>query len=373
MRVIVIDDEKAMHLVMNQMLSRIHDVEVAGCYQHPADAMEQIRNEAIDLVFIDINLGHDNGLEVARGLRSAHRELDIVFVTSHKEYAIDSFDSYPLDYMIKPVSQSRLEQTIARAAARIGEKSSVVDVPIGKLTVRALGGLEVKTEQGEPVKWISRKSMELFAYLLMHRGSPVSKSRIIEYIYPDMPIKNAAIYINTTVYQLRKSLHASGHKHIIANSLEQYWLLFDPIEADFVMFEDQVSRFSTLSAENIEAALACERLYTGELFDERSYVWAAPEQIRLHELYIRFAKQIGRWLLQHQESEQAARLIKKLVSRSEWDEETHLLLLEAYGKLGDSAALARHYEHVTDLYQKELSIPTPSEFTKLYERYRELI
>jgi two-component SAPR family response regulator len=372
MRVIVIDDEKAMHLVMKQLLSQIHDVDVAGRYQHPAEAIEHIRQETIDLVFIDIEIGQDNGLEVARQLRSAHRELDIVFITSHKEYAIDSFDSYPLDYMIKPVSKSRLEQTIARAAAKIRGKSHATDVPIGKLTVRALGGLEVKNGQAALVKWVSKKSIELFAYLLLHRGHPVSKSRIIEHIYPDMPQKNAALYVNTTVYQLRKTLHALGHQNIIVNSQEQYWLLLDPIEVDFVLFEDRVSQFSNLHSGNIDMALACEQLYTGELFAERSYEWAVPEQLRLHELYTRFAKQLSRWLLMHQRTEQAAGLIKKLVSRNEWDEESNLLLLQAYGELKDPISLTRHYEHLSYMYQQELSIPTPVEFTKLYERYRQL-
>lgn len=372
MRVIVIDDEKAMHLVMKQLLSQIHGVDMAGCYQQPAEALELLRKEPVDLVFIDIEIGQDNGLEVARELRAAHRELDIVFITSHREYAIDSFDSYPLDYMIKPVSKSRLERTIARAAARMEERSPAVPaaVPASKLTVRALGGLEVKSEAGL-VKWLTKKSMELFAYLLMHKGSPVSKSLIIEHIFPDMPLKNASIYLNTTVYQLRKALHESRHRHIVATSLEQYWLLLDPIEADFVQFEEQVSQFGTLSDENIEAALTCAQLYAGELFGERSYEWAAPEQIRLHELYIGFAKEIGRWLLKHQHNERAVRHIRKLASLGEWDEESNLMLLQAYGAVEDHVSLTRHYEHLLDLYRQDLGIPIPVPFTELYEQYRQ--
>jgi two-component SAPR family response regulator len=79
----------------------------------------------------------------------------------------------------------------------------------------------------------------------------------------------------------------------------------DPIEANFVMFEDQVSQFSNLHSGNMDMALACEQLYTGELFEERSYEWAVPEQLRLHELYTHFAKQLSRWLLKHQRTESA--------------------------------------------------------------------
>jgi two-component SAPR family response regulator len=369
MKVIVIDDEKAMHIVMNRFLSEISGVVVVGCYQNAAQALEQVRQEAIDLVFIDIMIGQDHGLEVARQLRSTHSEIDIVFVTSHKEFAIDSFDSYPLDYMIKPVSKSRLEQTIMRAAARIREKSTIEDGPTGKLMVRAFGGFEVRSEQVGLAKWISKKSMELFAYLLMHRGRPVSKSRIIEHIYTDTPQKNAATYLNTNVYQLRKTLHALGHKNIIVHSQEQYWLLLDHIEIDYVQFEDQVSQFTAIESDHIEKALACEKLYAGELFEDRSYEWSITEQIRLHKLYSQFTKQLSRCLLTHRRAEQATLLIKKLLLSDEWDEDANLLLLQAYGELKDLVSFNQHYAHISNLYQQELSVPLPIEFSEMYEYF----
>ncbi|WP_188998425.1 response regulator [Paenibacillus nasutitermitis] len=365
----MIDDEKAMHIVMNRLLSEISGVVVVGCYQNAAQALEQIRQEAIDLVFIDIMIGQDHGLEVARRLRSTHSEVDIVFVTSHKEFAIDSFDSYPLDYMIKPVSKSRLEQTVMRAAARIREKSTIAGSPTGKLMVRAIGGFEVRSEQVGLAKWISKKSMELFAYLLIHRGRPVSKSRILEHLYSDMPQKNAATYVNTNIYQLRKTLHALGHKNIIVHSQDQYWLLLDHIEIDFVQFEDQVAQFTTIESDQIEEALACEQLYTGELFEDRSYEWSITEQIRLHRLYSRFAKQLSRCLLTHRRVEQAILIIKKLLLSDEWDEEANLYLLQAYRELKDHVSFTQHYAYISNLYQQELSVPLAAEFSEMYEYF----
>lgn len=369
MRVIVIDDEKAMHLVMNRMLAEISGVVVVGCYQNAALALEHIRQEEIDLVFIDMMIGEDHGLEVARQLRATHSEVDIVFVTSHKEFAIDSFDSYPLDYMIKPVSKVRLEQTIMRAAARIRERAAEKESSAGNLIVRALGGFDVRSKQAGLAKWISKKSMELFAYLLLHRGRPVSKGRIIEQIYIDTSEKNAATYVNTSIYQLRKTLHALGHKDIIAHAQEQYWLILDHVEIDFVQFEEQVSRFATIESENLEKALACEQIYAGELFEDRSYEWSITEQVRLHNTYTDFAKRLSRRLLTLRNAEQAIPLIKKLLLRDEWDEEANSLLLQAYCELQDRISFTQHYAHVSNLYQQELSVPLPAEFSNLYQRF----
>lgn len=371
MRVIIIDDEKAVHIVLKRLLAQMDGVDVVGCYQHAAEAIEQVRQGAVDLVFIDIMIGQDNGLEVARQLRSARPELELVFLTSHKEFAADSFESYPLDYMIKPVSASRLARTIATAAAKIEKKPPAEDTPRGKLTVRTLGGFEVWSEQGELVKWNSKKSMELFAYLVMHKGKPVSKNRVIEHLFSDMPQKNAAIYLNTTVYQLRKALHALGHKQIVVHSQEQYWLLLDHLEVDFIRFEEHLSQspWTAMDSQSVEMALACERLYTGKLFEDRSYEWSIPEQNLLHERYVRFTKQLSQLLLAQQRPEQAIDLIKKLLQTDEWDEEANLLLLQGYEELRDKVSFMRHYEHLSNLYRQELSIPISDEITQRYERF----
>lgn len=236
---------------------------------------------------------------------------------------------------------------------------------LSPLTVRAFGGFEVRSEVGL-AKWISKKSMELFAYLLIQRGRPVSKSRIIEHIYTDTPQKNAATYVNTNVYQLRKTLHALGHKNIIVHSQEQYWLLLDQVEIDFVQFEDQVSQFTAMESDHFDKALACEQLYTAELFEVRSFEWSITEQIRLHNLYARFVKQLSRSLITHQRAEQAAPLIKKLLLSDEWDEEANLLLLQAYIELNDHPSFAQHYVYSSNLYYQELSLPFPHEFSEMY-------
>lgn len=369
MKAFVIDDERVYHTIMERLLSQIDGVELVGCYFRPEDALEQLRHQEVDIAFIDIQIGSDSGLDVARLLRSAHPDLEIVFVTSHKEYAADSFASYPLDYMVKPVSMQRLEQTIARAESRLREKSRQADSTVGKLKVRALGGLEVVSERIGPVKWISKKSLELFAFLLMHRGHSVSKGRILEHIFPDMPLKNAETYLNTAVYQLRKALQEHGYKHIVDNGQEQYWLLLEQAEVDFMTFETHVSQFGAFDNDAIEDALAYERQYNGELYEDQAFVWCAAERTRLHDVYVYFAKQLSRRLLASRRTEQAAMIAKKIVQSNELDEESNLLLLQAYGELKDIVSLAQHYERISQLYRQELTVPLPAEFTAMYERY----
>ncbi|WP_091012265.1 response regulator transcription factor [Paenibacillus amylolyticus] len=115
MKVLIVDDEFAMLLAMKRMLSNMEGVNLVGSFRDAAEALDFVRGSNVDLAILDIMIAGDNGLELARNLRSIRAELDIVFTTSHAEFALNAYDVYPLDYMVKPISRIRLAQTITRA------------------------------------------------------------------------------------------------------------------------------------------------------------------------------------------------------------------------------------------------------------------
>ncbi len=362
MKVLILDDERAMHTIMKQMLARVEGIERVECFLEPAEAVEYARKEAVDVAFIDIKIGRENGLQAAAQLRALAGGLDIVFVTSHKEYALESFETYPLDYIVKPISRSRLEQTIARAFERRAQNAADKQAE-PRLQVRALGGLEISGVQGGRVRWISRKSAELFAYLLLCRGQFVAKGRIIEDIFLEMPIKNAEIYMNTAVYQLRKALTPLGMKAIVQSANEQYRLEMREVAVDFVHFEEQVNQWNrgADSRAELDEGIALEQQYTGALFEDNAYQWCAAEQYRLEQLYMSFAKRLARELAEHRRYEQAVIVLRRVLALAELDEEANLLLLHAYREQKDRLALQAHLRHYADLYEQQLGLPLPVE------------
>jgi len=115
MKVAFIDDEKAMHFIMTRMLSKIDEVEIVGSFQETETAFSFLTSNRVDLVFLDIHMPRENGLDFARRLRESGWQKKIVFVTSQKEYALSAFDVYAYDYIVKPISQERLRTTVQRA------------------------------------------------------------------------------------------------------------------------------------------------------------------------------------------------------------------------------------------------------------------
>ncbi len=371
MKVMLVDDEPAMLLAMRRLLSKMEGVELVGSFQSAKEALYFVQQEKVELAFLDIKIAEDDGLELARSLRLINRTLDIVFTTSHSEFAIQAFDVYPLDYMVKPISRLRLAQTIAQAANRHNVSlNNGKESTIKPLLVRGLGCFEVSDNQGETVKWISKKSMELFAYLLVNQGRGTTRTRILEDIFPEMPLKNAETYLHTAIYQIRKVLSPNGLKEMVLSVQDQYRVNVDLADVDFIQFEQGVKAITEINQTNAAAAIMLEEQYTGELFEDKSFDWVAMERERFAIMYDSLAKRLASWLAAEKRYREAALIARRIVSRNEFEEDSNLLLLKILGAMGDRQSFYSCYEHYTQLLQQELGVRPSDEIREIYEQYQ---
>jgi two-component SAPR family response regulator len=154
-----------------------------------------------------------------------------------------------------------------------------------------------------------------------------------------MPLKNAETYLNTAVYQLRKVLSLHGFKEIVISAQEQYRVDLEQADVDFIPFEQGAEQLFEINAANEASAIALEKQFAGELFEDNSFVWATVERERLAILYDSLAKRLANWLLDRKRYREAAQIAKRMVSRNEFEEESTLLLLKIYGAIGDRHAL----------------------------------
>jgi two-component system LytT family response regulator len=114
LKVVIIDDEKAMHFIMKRMLAKVDGIEIVGSFQETATAYLYLVNHEVDLIFLDIRMPTENGLEFAKRLIGSGRRMKLVFVTSYKEFVQDAFEVNAYDYIVKPVGQGRLHKTVQR-------------------------------------------------------------------------------------------------------------------------------------------------------------------------------------------------------------------------------------------------------------------
>lgn len=86
---------------------RDYDVDV---FHAAAPLMERLNADAnaYQLLLLDIQLEGDNGVDLARFLRERRVNASIIYITDHPGFALDSFPTYPLEYLLKPVDEARL-------------------------------------------------------------------------------------------------------------------------------------------------------------------------------------------------------------------------------------------------------------------------
>ncbi|NOV02691.1 response regulator [Paenibacillus planticolens] len=369
MKAIIIDDEKAMHLIMKRMLAKVSAVEVVASFSETAAAFTYLTKHDVDMIFVDISMPRENGLEFAQRVRESGKETKIVFITSHKEYALFAFDVYAFDYIVKPVAQERLFNTIQRALAEKRPErlqQAEQEPKSNEVKFNCLGEIDIQSTQGTRAKWKSSKSAELFGYLLIHKGRRVSRARLIEDMFGGMPQKNAEIYLNTTVYQLRKVLDSFGVKESLYSDSNHYALSISQVKVDFLAFEEGCRQLSVIDETTIEQAIELERLYTGDLFGDRAFAWSWNEAERLSLLYTSFTQKLCAALLNRGETNAAIRLLMKLRVHNELDEEAFMLLMKAFAVQENTEALTRQYLQYEETLHKEIGIKPSREASELY-------
>jgi two-component system LytT family response regulator len=371
MKAIIIDDEKAMHLILKRMLAKLEEVEIMGSFNDTAGACTYLDSHRVDLIFVDISMPGESGLEFAARLRENGQGTRIVFITSHKEFALSAFEVYAFDYIVKPVVQERLHETVRRVTAQIHMERAAAEpgrkADLSKeVRISCLGGIEIEGAQGVKTKWRSRKSAELLGYLLIHKGRLVSRARLIEDIFGDMPQKNAEIYLNTTVYQLRKLLGIYGLKQHLHSESNHYAFTCKGVNVDLLGFEDGCRSMAVIDEANLAQAIELEQLYMGDLFGDHVYPWAWNEIERLSLMYSAFTRRLCAVLLDKGELNTAKRLLIKLLQRNELDEEAHMLLMKTSALQNNKDALNRQYLQFAEILNREIGILPSLEVKSFY-------
>ena len=113
-RCIFVDDEPIGLSVLLAHASKVPILNVLGSFSSGMEALAFIKNNPVDLIFLDIQMPDLSGLELARILSPS---VHIVFTTGHPQYAVEGFDLAATDYLLKPIGFGRFLQTTHRVAA----------------------------------------------------------------------------------------------------------------------------------------------------------------------------------------------------------------------------------------------------------------
>lgn len=110
-RCVIADDNELDRLTITSYLSKFADLEIVSVCSNATDALFEIENNNVDILFLDIDMPDMSGLE----LRKKTKQVPVcIFATDHPEFALESFELETLDYLLKPYSFERFSQCVNR-------------------------------------------------------------------------------------------------------------------------------------------------------------------------------------------------------------------------------------------------------------------
>ena len=126
-RTILVDDEPLAIQGLQLRLEPHDDVEIVETCTNGREAIRAVKTHKPDLVFLDIQMPGFDGFSVVQGLLDVDPPL-FVFVTAYSDHAIRAFEAQAVDYLMKPVEEDRLADTLARVRERLAEKNSSEEI-----------------------------------------------------------------------------------------------------------------------------------------------------------------------------------------------------------------------------------------------------
>ncbi|WP_109808603.1 LytR/AlgR family response regulator transcription factor [Sphingosinithalassobacter portus] len=149
-RTILVDDEPLAIQGLELRLQSHDDVEIIDKCSNGREAIRAIKTHKPDLVFLDIQMPGFDGFSVVQGLMEVEPPL-VVFVTAYSDHAIRAFEAQAVDYLLKPVEESRLADTLERVRERLVHKRGQEEIEKlkGVLAEVAPEAAEELAESGE--------------------------------------------------------------------------------------------------------------------------------------------------------------------------------------------------------------------------------
>lgn len=136
MKCLIVDDEFPSREELKYFLREHSQLEIVGEYDDPLKALEFLQENTIDIVFLDINMPNLDGMCLGRIISKFENPPKIIFITAYDSYAVDAFKIRAFDYIMKPYSKERIEDTLHRLISAEKEDSIEKEIPLqNKLTL----------------------------------------------------------------------------------------------------------------------------------------------------------------------------------------------------------------------------------------------
>ena len=129
----IVDDEPLALGLLESYVNKTPFLELVGKYSSAVQAIKELPEKHIDLLFLDIQMPGTSGVQLADTLQKLKKPPVIVFVTAFSEYAAEAFELDAADYVLKPVEQDRLEKALDKVENALNARRPAVAEPVRRI------------------------------------------------------------------------------------------------------------------------------------------------------------------------------------------------------------------------------------------------
>jgi len=369
-RAILVDDEQPA-LEELEFLLKDYPVEIAAMIQNSKTVLEQVGRLKPDVVFLDIDMPGANGLEIALKIQEIYTGIQIIFVTAYSEYALKAFRAYPLDYILKPVNETRFAKTMQHLLKSV-ESAKANTLLASKPHIRCFGTFEAFTENGErqQMKFATRQTREMFAYLISHFEKAVSRDELIHVIFGGNADKKTVNLLHVTAYKLRHTMEELGIDRESITLSGNYTLEVADGICDYIDFAKFTDRNPYIDQDNAVQAEAAAKLYQGPFLESEDYLWAEEARAEMELRFESLQMGIAAFYRQAGKISKCEKALVTLLKYNDLSEQGNRALLNLYIETKGLSKFREHYEKYRTLLKEELQIKPDRKFFDYYEKIK---
>ena len=359
-RSIIVDDEENTIEELKDILESFGNIEIIACETNPFKALEIIEDNKIDVAFLDIDMPGINGITLSEKIKTISPNIEIIFITAYNQYAIEAFEVDAIDYVLKPIRKERIEKSIKRILKLIKEEDNNY-----RIKIRSFKKFEVLIDN-TIVKWRIIKDGELFAYLIENVDIPIHKEKIIQDLWDDVDLKNGLIYLQSSIYRIRKILSNNGYKNCIIYTNNCYIMKRINIDCDIWRYNDYLNKEYLINKDNVDIYDNLIKIYTGDYLEEDGYLWAINISENYRLKYMELLEKVSEYYIRNGNYEKSIKYMEKVVEIDSSYERGIIKLFNIYYEKKDFYNLRKQFVKLNKLSEERYGIELSESILKYY-------
>lgn len=363
MNAFVIDDEPLCLEDLAWQLSKYSDIEVMGKYGDPLEARKAIVSLRPDVVFLDIDMPQMNGFELAQEIQALRTGVVVIFVTAYKKYALEAYNAYPLDFLVKPVSKTRLDETIEQLRRQY-KLLHPANEKQPDFRIQCFGTFEILSEND--VHFPTRRVKELLLYLITRRGVAATRDEMLDALFDRSNDRNTVNNLYVTLSRLRVLLNCWDGDQTKIKLTSDNALLIAPGVCDYIDFITFARQNASISKQSAQEAARLLKLCAGPYLANEPYEWCVDSGDEAETEFERISLELGDCYLADNRLEEAEAVLSALLSRNPLSTDGYSSLLRLYIRTGNRTSFAVRYREYARTLKNEFGLKPESIFRDYY-------